>query len=68
MAPGDFVRTVKQLADLVEQVALVSPVPATAVAAHEALGLVVRDVVAAGATPAAAPLLPASATDDGGES
>ena len=29
VAPGDFVRTVKQLADLVGQVALVAPDPAT---------------------------------------
>ena len=32
IAPGDFVRTVKQLADLVDQVAVVAPDPATAAA------------------------------------
>jgi ATP-dependent RNA helicase HelY len=48
MAPGDFVRTVKQLADLAGQVALVAPDPATAAAAGQVVELVVRDVVAAG--------------------
>jgi len=48
MAPGDFVRTVKQLADLAGQVAQAAPDPATAAAADAAVDLLVRDVVAAG--------------------
>jgi ATP-dependent RNA helicase HelY len=48
IAPGDFVRTVKQVADLAEQVATVAGDPATAAAAAEAARLLVRDVVAAG--------------------
>ena len=51
LAPGDFVRAVKQVADLVEQVAMVAPDEPTAAAASEAVGLLVRDVVAAGGTP-----------------
>ena len=48
VAPGDFVRTVKQLVDLVGQVATVAPDPVTAAAAAEAVRLLRRDVVAAG--------------------
>ena len=62
MAPGDFVRTVKQLADLAGQVAQAAPDPATAAAADAAVGLLVRDVVAAGGH------LPASANRPGPES
>jgi superfamily II RNA helicase len=51
IAPGDFVRTVKQLVDLVGQVAVVAPNPATAAAADEAVRLLRRDVVAAGGAP-----------------
>ncbi len=51
IAPGDFVRTVKQLVDLVGQVSLVAPDPATAAAADEAVRLLRRDVVAAGGAP-----------------
>ena len=54
VAPGDFVRTVKQVADLAGQVATVSTDPATAAAAAEAVHLLLRDVVAAGAAPASA--------------
>ncbi len=67
IAPGDFVRTIKQLADLVEQVSLVSPVPATVQTARDAVGRLLRDVVAAGATPSVGSFSAASATDDGGE-
>ena len=60
VAPGDFVRTVKEVADLVGQVSMVSPDPGTAAAAGEALPMLVRGVVAAGgltasANPRAAP-------------
>jgi superfamily II RNA helicase len=51
VAPGDFVRTVKQLVDLVGQVAMVAEDPATAAAADAAVGLLRRDVVAAGGAP-----------------
>jgi len=54
LAPGDFVRTVRQLADLVSQIALVAPDPETAESATVAHGLLMRDVVAAGASPASA--------------
>jgi superfamily II RNA helicase len=58
IAPGDFVRTVKQLADLVSQVALVSPNPQTAEAASSAVDRLVRSVVAAGAPVASATVKP----------
>ena len=48
LAPGDFVRTVKSVADLVQQVAHVAPDPETAVAAREAVRLLLRGVVAVG--------------------
>jgi len=48
MAPGDFVRTVRQLADLVQQVGMVAPDPETAASATAAHDLLLRDVVAAG--------------------
>ena len=48
VAPGDFVRAVKQLVDLIGQVAVVAPDPATAAAADHAARLLRRDVVAAG--------------------
>jgi ATP-dependent RNA helicase HelY len=48
VAPGDFVRTVKQLVDLAGQVASVAADPAVAASAHAAAGLLRRDVVAAG--------------------
>ncbi|MGH8980262.1 MAG: DEAD/DEAH box helicase [Acidimicrobiales bacterium] len=51
IAPGDFVRTVKQLVDLLGQVATVAPDPATAAAADAAMHLLRRDVVAAGGMP-----------------
>ncbi len=55
LAPGDFVRTVKQVADLVSQVALVAPEPATGEAARLALDRLVRAVVAAGEVTAGSP-------------
>jgi superfamily II RNA helicase len=48
MAPGDFVRTVRQLADLVHQVGIVAPDRETAASATAAHHLLLRDVVAAG--------------------
>ncbi|WP_428490776.1 hypothetical protein [Rhodopila sp.] len=65
MAPGDFVRTIKQLADLVGQVSIITTDPEMAASARAAVDLLRRDVVAAGIVPGA---LVASATDDGGPS
>jgi superfamily II RNA helicase len=48
LAPGDFVRTVKSVADLVQQVAHASTEPRTADAAREAVAMLLRGVVAAG--------------------
>jgi len=48
LAPGDFVRTMKSVADLVQQVAYASADRATAAAAREAVDLLLRGVVAAG--------------------
>jgi superfamily II RNA helicase len=48
IAPGDFVRTVKEVADLVGQVAHVAPDPVTAAAATEALPMLIRGVTAGG--------------------
>jgi ATP-dependent RNA helicase HelY len=48
MTPGDFVRSSKQLIDLLRQISLVAPVPATAVAAADAVSVLHRGVVAAG--------------------
>ncbi|HEX3946076.1 MAG TPA: helicase-related protein, partial [Acidimicrobiales bacterium] len=53
IAPGDFVRTIKQLVDLVGQVSLVAPDPTTAAAAAAAVDLLRRGVVAAGVLPTA---------------
>ena len=46
VAPGDFVRIVRQVADLCEQVARLATDPATSAAAEEAANAVVRSVVA----------------------
>ncbi|MGC8472645.1 MAG: DEAD/DEAH box helicase [Acidimicrobiales bacterium] len=51
IAPGDFVRTVKQLVDLVGQVASVASDPGVAASAGAAVRLLRRDVVAAGGSP-----------------
>jgi ATP-dependent RNA helicase HelY len=48
LAPGDFVRTVKSVADLVQQVTYAAVDPATARAAREAVDLLLRGVVAGG--------------------
>jgi ATP-dependent RNA helicase HelY len=60
VAPGDFVRVVKQVADLAEQIAHVEGGSPLARAAAEALPLLVRSVVAGGpevsASPRPAPL------------
>jgi superfamily II RNA helicase len=48
LAPGDFVRTMKSVADLVQQVAHASTNPNTAAAARDAVGLLLRGVVAVG--------------------
>jgi ATP-dependent RNA helicase HelY len=47
IAPGDFVRNVRQLIDLVRQLAQVAPLPATRAAAEAAVGLLRRGVVGA---------------------
>ncbi len=46
VAPGDFVRIVRQVADLCEQVARLAGLPATAASAEEAATMLVRSVVA----------------------
>jgi ATP-dependent RNA helicase HelY len=46
VAPGDFVRVVRQVADLCEQVARLAPSRATQAAAEEAATALVRSVVA----------------------
>jgi ATP-dependent RNA helicase HelY len=48
LAPGDFVRTMKSVADLVQQVAYAAIDPDTARAAREAVDLLLRGVVAGG--------------------
>jgi superfamily II RNA helicase len=48
VAPGDFVRTIKSVADLVQQVANVATDPVTKRSAREAVGLLLRGVVAVG--------------------
>jgi len=48
LAPGDFVRIVKQLGDLVGQIAAAVPASPAAHAARDALPGLVRGVVAAG--------------------
>ncbi len=48
VAPGDFVRTIKSVADLVQQVANVATDPDTARCAHEAVSCLIRGVVAVG--------------------
>jgi ATP-dependent RNA helicase HelY len=53
LAPGDFVRNVKQLIDLLRQLAVVGR-PDTAAAARHAVELLQRGVVAASAAPALA--------------
>jgi superfamily II RNA helicase len=68
LAPGDFVRTVKSVADLVGQLTYAAPDPATAQAAREATDLLLRGVVAGGVTPRHAdpdPTYPDPGTDSG---
>ena len=48
LAPGDFVRTIKSVADLVQQVAYAAADPATGQAARNAVDLLLRGVVAGG--------------------
>jgi ATP-dependent RNA helicase HelY len=48
LAPGDFVRTVKSVADLVQQVAHAATEPETARAARQAVDMLLRGVVAVG--------------------
>jgi superfamily II RNA helicase len=48
LAPGDFVRTVKSVADLAQQVSHAAPDLGVAAAAREAVDLLVRGVVAGG--------------------
>jgi len=60
IAPGDFVRVVKQVADLAEQISMASGDEALARAARQVIPLIVRSVVAGGpevsASPRPAPL------------
>ena len=60
VAPGDFVRVVKQVADLAEQISHVEGGSSLAAVAAETLPLLVRSVVAGGpevsASPRPAPL------------
>jgi ATP-dependent RNA helicase HelY len=48
LAPGDFVRTMKSVADLAQQVSYTATNPDVAAAAHESVGLLLRGVVAGG--------------------
>ena len=48
LAPGDFVRTMKSVADLAQQVSHTAADPAVAAAAREAVNLLLRGVVAGG--------------------
>jgi superfamily II RNA helicase len=48
LAPGDFVRTMKSVADLAQQVSHTASQPGVAAAAREAVDLLVRGVVAGG--------------------
>jgi ATP-dependent RNA helicase HelY len=48
LAPGDFVRTMKSVADLAQQVSHTADDPAVAAAAREAVQLLLRGVVAGG--------------------
>ena len=50
LSGGDFVRTTKQLIDVLRQLALVAPVPATRVAAERAADALFRGVVSASST------------------
>jgi ATP-dependent RNA helicase HelY len=60
IAPGDFVRVVKQVADLAEQISMASGDETLARAARQVIPLIVRSVVAGGpevsASPRPAPL------------
>jgi ATP-dependent RNA helicase HelY len=60
LSPGDFVRVVKQLIDLLRQLGEIAPVPATAAAARQAAESLYRGVVSAGSA--------VVAPDDPGES
>jgi ATP-dependent RNA helicase HelY len=46
LAPGDFVRTMKSVADLAQQVSHTAADPAVAAAAREAVQMLLRGVVA----------------------
>ena len=48
LAPGDFVRTMKSVADLAQQVSFTAADPGVAAAAREAVDALVRGVVAGG--------------------
>jgi superfamily II RNA helicase len=48
LAPGDFVRTVKSVADLVQQVSHAATEPETVASARQAVGMLLRGVVAVG--------------------
>ena len=48
LAPGDFVRTVKSVADLVQQVSHAATDPETVASARQAVDMLLRGVVAVG--------------------
>ena len=48
LAPGDFVRSIKSIADLAQQVSLTATHPSVAAAAREAVGRLLRGVCAGG--------------------
>ena len=66
LSGGDFVRNVKQLIDLLRQIAEVAPEPATRSAAADAAERLYRGVVAA-STPIADDAAPTSRTPTGAE-
>lgn len=54
LTAGDFVRTMKQLIDLLRQISEIAPDTATAINAEKATKLILRGVVAASQGPAVA--------------
>jgi hypothetical protein len=62
MTGGDFVRNVKQVIDLLRQIATVAPLPETRSAAERAASRLLRGVVAASAQVSIAPPVSVEAT------
>ena len=58
LAPGDFVRTMKSVADLAQQVSHTAADPRSAAAAREAVALLLRGVVAGGLPASSLPPAP----------